>query len=310
MPSPAPTAPTSVPTSLPTSEPSAPPAPDPYWLRALARLPLPLWRTLAALLALVLLLLARRRRQIAQRNLLLCFPEATPWQRRRWLWQAFLHLTQSLLDRVWLWHGSAALIRQRVQLEDPQRLLEHPGPMVFFAPHFSGLDACWTRITLEVERPWITVYSPQKRPWLERWVNQGRGRFGAPRLYSRRESIRPVLRGLHDGAALMLLPDMDLGPNNAVFVPFFGVPAATVTALSRYASAAQAPVASLICRLTPGGYRLEVSPPWPDFPSGDEAADAQRMNAVLEQAVRQTPGQYHWLHRRFKSRPPGQPPLY
>jgi len=141
-------------------------------------------------------------------------------------------------------------------------------------------------------------------------VNQGRARFGAPLLHSRRENIRPVLRGLHQGAALMLLPDMDLGPQNAVFVPFFGVPAATVTALSRYASAAQAPVVSLFCRMTASGYCLEVSPPWPDFPSGDDSADAQRMNAALEQAVRISPGQYHWLHRRFKSRPEGEPGLY
>ncbi|WP_052369138.1 lysophospholipid acyltransferase family protein [Serpentinimonas barnesii] len=296
--------------AVPTAEPSTPPPPGPLWLRALAHLPLPLWRALGALLGLLLLLLAKRRRQIARRNLQLCFPEATPWQRRRWLWQAFRHLAQSALDRVWLWHGSAALVRQRVRLDDPQQVLQRPGPMVYFAPHFSGLDACWTRITLEVERPWITVYSPQKRPWLERWVNQGRARFGAPRLVSRRESIRPVLRGLHEGAALMLLPDMDLGAHNAVFVPFFGVPAATVTALSRYASAAQAPVASLFCRMTPSGYSLEVSPLWADFPSGNDAADAQRMNATLETAVRQTPGQYHWLHRRFKSRPPGQASVY
>ncbi len=296
---------------MPTiAEPTAPAPPGPLWLRALAHLPLPLWRALGALVALLLLLLAKRRRQIARRNLQLCFPEATPGQRRRWLWQAFRHLAQSALDRVWLWHGSAALVRRRVRLDDPQQVLQRPGPMVYFAPHFSGLDACWTRITLEVERPWITVYSPQKRPWLERWVNLGRARFGAPRLVSRRESIRPVLRGLHEGAALMLLPDMDLGAHNAVFVPFFGVPAATVTALSRYASAARAPVASLICRMTPSGYQLDVSPLWPDFPSGDEAADAQRMNATLESAVRQTPGQYHWLHRRFKSRPPGQASVY
>ncbi len=280
--------------------------PGPLWLRLLARLPLPLWRLLGALLY----LLARRRRHIARRNLELCFPEATPAQRQLWLRQTFRHFGQSALDRVWLWHASPACIRHRVQLVDPAQALQLRGPVVFFAPHLSGLDACWTRITLEVERPWITVYSPQKRPWLERWVNQGRARFGAPLLHSRRENIRPVLRGLHQGAALMLLPDMDLRPQNAVFVPFFGVPAATVTALSRYASAAQAPVVSLFCRMTASGYCLEVSPPWPDFPSGDDSADAQRMNAALEQAVRISPGQYHWLHRRFKSRPEGEPGLY
>ena len=284
--------------------------PGPLWLRLLARLPLPLWRLLGALLGALLYLLARRRRHIARRNLELCFPEATPAQRQLWLRQTFRHFGQSALDRVWLWHASPACIRQRVQLVDPAQALQLRGPVVFFAPHLSGLDACWTRITLEVERPWITVYSPQKRPWMERWVNQGRARFGAPLLHSRRENIRPVLRGLHQGAALMLLPDMDLGPQNAVFVPFFGVPAATVTALSRYASAAQAPVVSLFCRMTASGYCLEVSPPWPDFPSGDDSADAQRMNAALEQAVRISPGQYHWLHRRFKSRPEGEPGLY
>jgi len=101
-----------------------------------------------------------------------------------------------------------------------------------------------------------------------------------------------------------------LGARDSVFVPLFGVTAATVTSLPRLAKAAGVPVVPWVCRLVPGGYELQVLPPWEHYPSGDDLQDARRMNAELEACIRAMPGQYHWLHRRFKTRPAGEPPLY
>jgi KDO2-lipid IV(A) lauroyltransferase len=108
------------------------------------------------------------------------------------------------------------------------------------------------------------------------------------------------------------LPDMDLGRSSAVFVPFFGVPAATVTGLSDLARLAGAAVVPCVTRMLPGGggYVARLYPPWPDFPSGDVAADARRMLAFIEERVLEMPEQYFWLHKRFKTRPEGEARFY
>jgi KDO2-lipid IV(A) lauroyltransferase len=289
---------------------SSTPTPSAWWLRALARLPVPLFRAAGWVMAAALLLLAPSRRRVVLRNLALCFPQATARARRRWAWQTFLHFSQSFLDRVWLWQGTPDRVRQRVQVSDPHGVLQHDGPLLFFAPHFYGMDAGWAKLTLDVRRRWWTFYAPQRPAALDRWVKAGRQRFGRPRLVSRREGLRPLLRGLQEGASLCLLPDMDHGARNSVFVSFFGVQTATVTSLPRLAAAAGVPVASLVCRMVPGGYRVEIGPLWDAYPQGDDAADALRMNQELERYIRSMPGQYHWLHRRFKTRPPGAAPAY
>lgn len=289
---------------------SAPSHSSPWWLRFSAHLPVPVFRAAGWVMAAALLLLAPRRRRVVMRNLSLCFPAMSASRRWRWAWQTFLHFSQSFLDRVWLWQGSPDRVRQRVTLSDPHGVLQQEGPLLFFVPHFYGMDAGWAKLTLDVPRRWWTFYAPQEQAAIDRWVKAGRKRFGHPRLVSRREGVRPLLKGLKEGASLCLLPDMDLGARNSVFVPFFGIQTATVTSLPRLASAAGVPVATWVCRMVPGGYHVEIGPLWADFPQGDDAVDARRMNAELEQHIRSMPGQYHWLHRRFKTRPPGEPPVY
>lgn len=285
-------------------------APGPWWLRWVARLPLSWLRAAGTVVGAVLYLVAARRRAVVRRNLALCFPQASPAQRRRWAWQAFRHFGLAFVDRVWLWHAPPAVVARRVRLEGDWVALSEPGPQVLFLPHFVGLDAAWTRLTQAFDRPWATLYAPQSNPTLDAWVRRGRGRFGAPQIVSRRDGVRGVVRALREGAAVCLLPDMDLGAAQSVFVPFFGVPAATVTSLPRLAAAAHAPVIPVVARLDARGYRVWVGPAWADYPSGDDEADAARMNAELQRWIVETPGQYHWLHRRFKTRPPGAPGLY
>jgi Kdo2-lipid IVA lauroyltransferase/acyltransferase len=279
------------------------------WLRWLAHLPLWVFRGAGAVIGLALLLFGRRRRRIVTRNLALCFPEASVWQRARWTWQTFKHFGQSFVDRVWLWHGDPERVQRRVRLMGTAHLPED-GPVLLFAPHFVGLDAAWTRLTQAVGRQWWTMYSRQRNPWMNLWVRSGRRRFGAPKLLSRGDAMRGLLKGLRGGDALYLLPDLDLGAHESVFVPFFGHDTATVTSLSRLARLSGAPVLPCVSRLVASGYEVELLPAWPGYPGDDDTEATARMNRELERYVRTMPGQYHWLHRRFKTRPPGQPSLY
>lgn len=279
-------------------------------LRLLSHLPLPVFRAAGAAMGALLFAFGGSRRRIVWRNLELCFPDAGRFRRMAWTWQTFVHFGQSFVDRVWLWHGPQALIERRVQLTGEVDALRNDQPVLLFVPHFLGMDAAWTRLTLSIERRWWTFYAPQGIEAIDRWVREGRQRFGTPRLVSKEEGLRPLVKGLRDGAALCLLPDMDHGSRDSVFVPFFGVEAATVTSLPRLAKVAGVPVRPWISRLVRGGYRVEVLPEWQGYPSGDDAADTRFMNEQLEACVRTMPGQYYWLHRRFKTRPSGQADLY
>ena len=278
------------------------------WLRRLAPLPLTVFRSAGWLLGAVLYLGAARRRRIVAQNLALCFPDTPVATRRRWTWDTFKHFGQTFVDRVWLWHGAPDITRSRVTLHG----LEHlpTGGVLCFAPHFFGLDAAWSRLTLDSERPWWTLYMPQAHDGMDAWVEVGRQRHASAHLVARHEGMRPLLKALRAGAAVYLLPDMDLGADHSVFVPFFGVTAATVPTLARMAQSARVPVVPVVTRLVSGGYQVEVLPPWTGYPSGDDMADARQMNQQLEAWIRTMPGQYHWLHRRFKTRPPGEPTLY
>jgi Kdo2-lipid IVA lauroyltransferase/acyltransferase len=122
--------------------------------------------------------------------------------------------------------------------------------------------------------------------------------------------VREITQSLRAGEPLYLLPDMDFGDKGAEFVPFFGTLAATVPSLSRFARLGKAKVVPVITRLTPTGYDVQVLPAWQDFPSADAHADTARMNAELEGYIRSMPAQYYWVHKRFKTRPPGEAELY
>ena len=126
----------------------------------------------------------------------------------------------------------------------------------------------------------------------------------------RKDGVKPILSNLRKGGLLYLLADMDFGRNDSLFVPFFGVPAATVPSLSRFARLGRAKVIGMATRLVPGGYVAEITPAWEHYPTDDLAADTAEMNRRLEQWIAPEPGQYYWVHKRFKSRPAGEASVY
>jgi KDO2-lipid IV(A) lauroyltransferase len=249
------------------------------------------------------------RRRVTRINLAKCFPAMDERQRERLARAHFRMFVRAFLDRGVVWWSSAERLRGMVQVEgaDILRALEGK-PVVVFAPHFAGLDAGGTRLSQDFAM--ASMYSRQKDPRLDRMLYRGRARFGAA-LVSRQEGMRKALRLIQSGLRFYYLPDLDFGPKSSLFVPFFGVPAATVPGLSYIARITGASVVPCVTRMLPGGgYVARLYPAWTDFPSGDDAADARRMNAFIEERVLEMPEQYHWLHKRFKTRPPGEPKFY
>jgi KDO2-lipid IV(A) lauroyltransferase len=273
-------------------------------------LPLPVLRAVGAAMGWALYGLVSSRRRVALINLRLCFPHLTDSEIKERALQMFVHFCQSWLDRGWLWHGSPKLIQQRLRLCGAVEELVGTEPTVIFAPHFMGLDAGWTALTLQLHRRFTTIYTDQANKISDAWILQGRKRFGQARLFGRIEGVKPILEGLRKGEPLYLLPDMNFGPEESVFVPFYGVAAATVPSLSRFAKLGRAKVVPVVSRMTDKGYDIEVMPAWTGFPSGDVLADTALMNARLQTYIDTMPDQYYWVHKRFKDRPTGELPPY
>jgi len=279
-------------------------------MRALARLPLPWLRALGCALGRLLFVLAWPRRRVTLINLRLCMPQLTGRERLALARRSFVCFAQAFLDRAWLWHASPDVVRQRLRLTGAIDDLTRPGAVVIFAPHFHGMDAGGSAIMQQVPRAGSTIYARQPNAALDAWLRAGRERFGDVTPIARTDGPKAVLRALREGRMLYLLPDMDLGPRESVFVPFFGVNTATVPSLARFARLGHARVVPVVTRMTRTGYEAHVYPAWDNYPSGDPVADAARMNRELETWVRAMPQQYYWVHKRFKTRPPGEPPVY
>ncbi|MDO8375056.1 MAG: lipid A biosynthesis acyltransferase, partial [Polaromonas sp.] len=240
----------------------------------------------------------------------LCFPSLGEAERRQLTRQTFVYCAQAWLDRAWLWHAPQAWVRRRVRLTGAVHELAGNEPTVIFLPHFVGLDAAWAAAALYSPRPSTTIYTDQSNKLVDRWILRGRQRFGHLRLFGRADGVKPIVTALREGQPLYLLPDMDFGPDDSVFVPFYGVPTATVPSLSRFARLGRAKVVPLVPRLTSWGYEVEVLPAWTHFPSEDAVADTAFMNAQLQAYIDTMPAQYYWVHKRFKTRPEEQPSLY
>jgi len=279
-------------------------------MRGLARLPLPWLRALGWLLGMVLYAVVWRRRRVALVNWRLCFPGLSEQRRRQQVRAHFVVFAQAWLDRAWLWEAPAHVVAGRLRLVDDAGTLAQGTPVVLFAPHFVGLDAGWTALTLLQPRRCCVLYAPQKNPVADRWMVEGRNRFGQPLVVAKWQGMKALGTAIREGSPMYLLPDMDHGLADGVWAPLFGVPAATLTSLPRLARLGRAQVLSVATCMTPQGYDVTLGPVWPNYPSNDLHADVCRMNQALEQLIQDMPEQYYWVHQRFKTRPPGEASPY
>jgi KDO2-lipid IV(A) lauroyltransferase len=255
--------------------------------------------------------LVSERRRVTLTNLGLCFPQWSEGERRRMARRHFQALGRATLEHGILWWSSKERVQRLVRLEGEEHWRAVQGrPVIWLAPHFIGLDMGGIRVGSEYRV--VSVYSRQKDPLFDSVLYEGRTRFVMPELYSRHQGVRSLVKSIRRGLPFYYLPDMDFGSRDSIFVPFFGVQAATITGLSRIARMAGAVVLPAVTRQLPGagGYVLRFYPAWTDFPSDDLERDARRMNAFIEERVLEMPEQYFWLHKRFKTRPAGEAKYY
>jgi KDO2-lipid IV(A) lauroyltransferase len=280
-------------------------------------LPMPLLAAIGRGLGWLLYYSIRERRYITLINLGLCFPNLSKKEKSALARRHFAYFGRNMLELGLWWWASPARIRRIVTILHGERLAAYRGqPIIFFAPHFVGLDAGWIRLAMDL--PMITIYARAKNKTFNAALHKGRLRFGKTALFSRQDGIKPVIRPIREGRPFYYLPDMDYGAKDALFVPFFGMPAATITGLSRLAKLTGATVIPIITRMKGYHYEIEVGEPWQNFPTEDAThtaaenlfTDTQRMNNFLEAEILRTPAQYYWLHKRFKTRPPGEASFY
>lgn len=276
-------------------------------------LPLPLLALLGRGLGLLLHAFGHARRRVALANLQLCLPELSPTERRRLVREHFQWTGRSLLERGLLWHASAARLRRLIQVEGDVLLAERSAqPVMWLVPHFVGLEVAGAATQLFQTRMGCDVYTAQSNPVIDAAFKRGRARFGLAQLFNRQQGAMPVVRAIKRGSAFFNAPDMDFGLRDADFVPFFGQPAATLLSPSRMARSLGMVVQPLVCETLSGGrgWRVRFMPAWTHWPSADPVADAAAMNAFIEAQIRTMPAQYFWVHKRFKTRPEGLPPIY
>jgi len=281
------------------------------WL--LSWLPLALQAAIGRGLGRLLWVLAGSRRKVALRNLELTMPEKTDAERHAIARENFQWIARSILERGLLWYASPERLRRLIQVEgDPGFAERTPGAVMWLVPHFVALDVAGQATQLFQNRAVGSIYQRQSIAAFDTAIRKGRLRFGNGDIYSRHEKALPLIRAIRKGVAFFNLPDMDFGPQEAVFVPFMGVPAATLLAPSKMARSLDMKVQPVVAEILPGGqgYRVRFLPPWTDFPTDDPVADAARMNEWIASEVRRNPSQYYWVHKRFKTRPPGEPSLY
>ena len=286
-----------------------------FMLWLLHWLPLPLLAPLGRGLGRLLPVFIPKRRHVVATNLRLCFPQMSEAERAALAREHFALLGRSLLERSLLWWASEKRLRRISRVEgvhnmspDGERLGQQP--LILLVPHFVGLDISGTTLAMFMDS--VSMYSQQKNAAIDALLHHGRSRFGDQRLLTRQDGIRGTIKSLREGRPFFYLPDMDYGPDDAIFVPFFGVPAATITGLPRLAKLGGARVFPVITEILPGGqgYVTRVGAAWENFPTDDAEADTRRMNAFIEDEIRKLPAQYYWVHKRFKTRPPGEAGFY
>ena len=273
-------------------------------------LPLPVLGRIGKAVGTLMYYAIPKRRRIALINLRLCMPELTEQERVAIVRRHFQAYSRSILERSLLWWLPVPRVHELIQIDGavPRELMED-GPTILFCPHFVCLDVAGVASRVI---PVSSMYAEQKNKAFDDLLRYGRERYGPVRLFTREQGIKPILRSLREGLPYFMLPDMDFGEKDAEFVPFFGVEAATLTAMGRIAAATGAKVIPVVATFLPDykGYKVTFYPPFEDYPGTDMVAAARRMNAFIEDRVREIPAEYLWTHKRFKTRPPGEPSLY
>lgn len=270
-------------------------------------LPLPVLGRIGKAVGTLLFYLMPARRKVALTNLRLCMPELQEAQRHRLAKEHFQAYARSIFERALLWWAPAERLDKLIVVEGQLPVESIPTkPTILLCPHFVCLDVAGVALTRKI--PGCSIYTAQRNAVFDEVLRKGRQRFHPVTLLSREKGVKPILRAIKQGLPFFMLPDMDFGRKDAEFVDFFGIPAATLTAPARIAAATGARVIPVIATFLPDyrGWKVTLYPEWQDYPGDDMLAATRYMNAFIEERVRETPSEYFWAHKRFKTRPEGE----
>lgn len=254
------------------------------------------------------------RAEVVKTNLRLCFPTLNDDEINALALEHWKLFGRSVIERSRIWLGSADQILSFVQLNSAVPLGDLK-PRILVNPHFVGLEGGFMALSaLAMKNGWprgAGLYQKMKNPFFNQKMVEWRDRFGAKSI-ERQSKLRDLIRETRNGNFVVIAPDIDLGPRDSVFVPFFGIPTSTVTSVSRLAKLSGADVCLMTTLLNAdqSGYECQISSPIPNFPTDNPEEDTARLNKYIEELVRQRPAEYYWVHKRFKHRPPGEPSLY
>jgi len=281
--------------------------------RMVGALPLPLVALFGALLGELLYVIIPSRRRVTLRNLSACFPHLSRRQVRRLARRNYRAMAQAIFDTGISWWSSDSRLRRLTRFRHRQiydQALKENRPIILLMGHFIVMEV--GGLALSMERPLIDIYKAPRNPVAHLLAVHGLNRSGFATLVEKNEGLKPVIRAMRNGEPLCYLPDQDPGEANSLFVPFFGIPVATLSLLGKLAKTTDAIVIPCFAKqLSFGrGYEVLFYERLDNFPTGNDYEDARRMNTVIESAVREMPEQYFWVHKRFKTRPEGEPDFY
>ncbi len=280
-----------------------------WWL--ISQLPYPCLRGIARVLAPLLQRFGKSRRRIVSRNLELCFPDKSAVELEQLLSENFFSTAMALLETGMAWFWPRWRLRRLFTIEGLEHLERGDGQgTLLMAMHFTTLDigAAFINLSSKIDG----MYRPHKNPVYDYVQRKGRERHNDSSQVLTRDDVRGMIRNLKKGRAIWYAPDQDYGPKQSVFAPFFGIEAASVTATAKFARLGKARVVPFVQTRLPGnrGYKVTIYPALEDFPRGDDREDTTTVNRFIEARIMEQPAQYLWAHRRFKTRPTGEPPLY
>lgn len=264
-----------------------------------------------ALLGRLMRLFARDRAKIAARNLELCYPDMAAEERQQILDQMMHQMGMMPIETALSWWASDRALSRRVEyhgLKHLEAALARGKGVLLLTGHFISMELGGRLIMLK--QPTHVMFRELKSPLFNQVMLKWRRYHSAGTILQ--DDTRGVLRALRKNQVVWYAPDQDFGVRRtSVQATFFGVPAATIPATARLVKMTGASIVPFVPRRLPdGGYRIDIRPAWDDYPTGDEIADAQRVNDWVESEVRQTPEQYLWVHRRFKTQPEGKGLFY
>lgn len=276
-------------------------------------LPLPILGRIGEGVGSLLFVFMRKRRHITLTNLQLCMPQLTPAARLHLARSHFQYFARGVLERSILWWAAPARLTRLIQVVSQvpiQQMMNRP--TIFLCPHFVCLEVAGVAITMQA--PACSIYTKQRNKIFDAALRKGRLRFtpDEKNLLSREAGVKPIIRAMKSGRAFLMLPDMDFGVRDSIFTPFFGIPAATLTSPARLVAATDGQIIPVVTRFLPNyqGWQVIFYPSWENYPSPDINAATLRMNAFIEERVLESPAEYFWSHKRFKTRPDGERNFY